>query len=106
MNIKINFKKQVLNKSNENLILFVDENFNISSLKKNISNSDYSYISDLLKARDSKKKIITFDINSKRKIILVSLKKNLTNSEVENLGADCYKIIKSVSYTHLTLPTT
>ena len=96
MNIKINFKKQVFNKSSENLILFVDENFNISSLKKNISNSDYSYISDLLKTRDSKKKIITFDINSKRKIILVSLKKNVTNSEVENLGADCYKIIKEL----------
>ena len=96
MNIKINFKKQVFNKSSENLILFVDENFNISSLKKNISNSDYSYISDLLKTRDSKKKIITFDINSKRKIILVSLKRNVTNSEVENLGADCYKIIKEL----------
>ena len=96
MNIKINFKKQVFNKSSENLILFVDENFNISSLKKNISDSDYSYISDLLKTRDSKKKIITFDINSKRKIILVSLKKNVTNSEVENLGADCYKIIKEL----------
>ena len=96
MNIKINFKKQVFNKSSENLILFVDENFNISSLKKNILNSDYSYISDLLKTRDSKKKIITFDINSKRKIILVSLKRNVTNSEVENLGADCYKIIKEL----------
>ena len=76
------------------IILFVDENFNISSLKKSISNSDYSYISDLLKTRDSKKKIVTFDINSKRKIILVSLSKDLTISEVENLGADCYKIIK------------
>ena len=103
MNIKINFKKQVFNKSNENLILFVDENFNISSLKKNISNFDYSYISDLLKTRDSKKKIITFDINSKRKIILVSLKKNLTNSEVENLGADCYKIIKELKKSNFLL---
>ena len=103
MNIKINFKKQVFNKSNENLILFVDENFNISSLKKNISNSDYSYISDLLKTRDPKKKIITFDINSKRKIILVSLKKNLTNSEVENLGADCYKIIKELKKSNFLL---
>ena len=96
MNIKINFKKQGFNKSNENLILFVDESFNISSLKKSISNSDYLYISDLLKTRDSKSKIITFDINSKRKIILVSLSKTLTNSEVENLGADCYKIIKKL----------
>ena len=51
MNIKINFKKQGFNKSNENLILFVDEKFNISSLKKHISNSEYSYISDLLKIK-------------------------------------------------------
>ena len=94
MNIKINFKKQVLNKSSENLILFVDENFNISSLKKSIPSSDYSYVNDLLKTRDLKKKIVSFDINSKKKIILISLNKNPTNSEVENLGADFYEIIK------------
>ena len=80
MNIKINFKKQVFNKTSENLILFIDENFNISSLKKYISHSEQSYISDLLKTKDVKRKILFFDINSKRKIILVSLKKNLTNS--------------------------
>ena len=72
MNIKINFKKQVFNRPNENLIFFVDENFNISSLKKSISNSDYSYVSDLIKTRDTKKKIITFTISSKKKIILVT----------------------------------
>ena len=53
MNIKINFKKQVFNKSNANLILFVDEKFNISGLKKHISNSEYSYISDILKKKDT-----------------------------------------------------
>ena len=56
MNIKINFKKQVFNKSNGNLILFVDEKFNITGLKKHISNSEYSYISDLLKKKRYKKK--------------------------------------------------
>ena len=56
MNIKINYKKQVFDKNNENPILFVDENFNISSLKNSISKSDYSYIFDLLKTRDPKKK--------------------------------------------------
>ena len=96
MNIKINFKKQVFNRPNENLIFFVDENFNISSLKKSISNSDYSYVSDLIKTRDTKKKIITFTISSKKKIILVSINKNITNSEIENLGADCYNIIKEL----------
>ena len=62
MNIKINFKKQVLNKSNANLILFADEKFNISGLKKYISNTEYSYISDILKKKDNKKKIY-FQLN-------------------------------------------
>ena len=48
MNIKINFKKQVFNKSNENLILFIDENFNISSLKKSISKLFLNLINHML----------------------------------------------------------
>ena len=67
MNIKVNFKKKSLSRSNANLILFADEKFNITSLKKHISNSEYSYISDLLNKKDSKKKIITFNISSKKK---------------------------------------
>ena len=99
MNIKINFKKQVFSKYNANLILFVDEKFNINGLKKQISNSEYSYISDILKKKDTKKKIITFDISSKKKIILVSFKKNLTNSDAENLGAKCYVILNELKET-------
>ena len=60
MNIKIIFKSQVSAKSNENLILFVDEKFNINGLKKHIPNSEYSYISDLLKKNDNKKKNCDF----------------------------------------------
>ncbi len=93
MNIKVNFKKQVSSKSNANLILFADEKFNITGLKKHISNSEYSYISDILKKKDTKKKIVTFDISSKKKIILVSLKKNLSDSDAENLGAKCHVIL-------------
>ena len=93
MNIRINFKSQVFNKSSGNLILFTDEKFNISSLKKHISSSEYIYILDILKTKDLKKKIITFEINSKKKIILVSLKKKLTNFDAQNLGAECYLIL-------------
>ena len=100
MNIKINFKKQLLNKSDANLILFADEKFNITGLKKHISNSEYSYISDIIKKKDTKKKIVTFDISSKKKIILVSLKKNLTNSDAENLGAKCYVILNELKEAH------
>ena len=92
MNIRINFKNRVFNKSSENLILFVNENFDISAIKKYISNREYSYISDLLKAKDDKKKLIFFVINSKKKIILISFKKGLSNFEAENLGAECFNI--------------
>ena len=93
MNIRINFKNQVFNKSSGNLILFVDEKFNISSLKNHISSSEYTYIFDLLKTRDLKKKIITFEINSRKKIILVSVNKNSSNFDAQNLGAKCYVIL-------------
>ena len=52
MSIKINYKNNISNKSAANLVLFVDENFNISGLKKYLSNSEFSYITDLLKNCD------------------------------------------------------
>ena len=58
MNIKINFKRQIFSKTDANLILFVDEKFNINGLKKHISDSEYSYISDLLKTKDINKKFL------------------------------------------------
>ena len=75
MSVQINYKKKVSTKNKTNLVLFIDEKFNISSLKKHILGSDYNFISDLIKKRDEKKKILAFDISSKKKIILVSLKK-------------------------------
>ena len=71
MTIKINYTKKKPNKSSSNQVLFVDEKFNISNLKKYISHSEYSIISELIKGKDLQKKIIHFDINSKRKIILI-----------------------------------
>ncbi len=94
MSININYKTTSNKKNLENLVLFVDDKFNISHLKQHILKSEYSFISDLLKIRDHKKKIINFDINSKRKIILVSLKTNLTSSDAENLGAKFYNLFK------------
>ena len=75
MPIAINYKSSSNKKNSSNLVLFVDEKFNISGLKKYILRSEYSFVSDLLKTKDLKKKIINFDVNSKKKIILVSLKK-------------------------------
>ncbi len=95
MSVQINYKDSKTPNNFKNQVLFVDENFNISGLKKYILKSDYSFISDLLKTKDKKKKIITFDINSKKKIVLVSLQKNLSSSIIESLGAKFYDFFKN-----------
>ena len=92
MSIKINYLK-TNNKSSANLILFSNEKFNISSLKKYLSNSEFSYINDLLKTSDLKKNLLVFELNSKKNIVLISIKNNLKTSDVENLGAELYSRI-------------
>src|SRR5210317_1187023 len=87
MTIQINYKKNTLNNKYTNLVLFVDDKFNISSLKKHISITEFSYISDLLSNSDLKKDLLVFKINSKKTIFLVSIKKDIKTSDIENLGA-------------------
>ncbi len=90
MPIKINYSKKTLNKSSSNIVLFANEKFNINSLKKILSVSEFSYINDLLKSSDLKKNILVFEVNSKKKIILISIKNNLKTSDIESLGAEFY----------------
>ena len=87
MSIKINYLNKFANNPPTNLILFVDEKFNINGLKKIISSIEFSYISDLLKTSDLRKRILFFKINSKKTIFLISIKKNLKTSDIESLGA-------------------
>ena len=90
MTVQILYK----NKDNSNNhILFVEEGFNISGLKKYISNTEFSYISDLLKNSDLKKNLLFFEVNSKKTIFLVSIKKNLETSDMESLGAEFHGYI-------------
>ena len=55
MTIQINYKKN--NKKNRlsNLVLFVDEKFNIKYLKAHVNQTDFNFISDILKVSDLKK---------------------------------------------------
>ena len=95
MTVKINYSNKTIGKTSSNLVLFSDEKFNINHLKKKISNLEFSYINDLLKSSDKKKNLLVFEVNSKKKIIIISIKSNLKSSEIENLGAEFYKSIKS-----------
>ena len=90
MTIKINYSNKAISKSSANLVLFADEKFSINVLKKHLSNSEFTYINDLLKSIDLKKNIIVFEMNSKKKIVLVSIKKDLNSFNIENLGAEFY----------------
>ncbi|MDC0234652.1 hypothetical protein OAJ63_02035 [Candidatus Pelagibacter sp.] len=93
MTIQINYKNNKPIKITSNLVLFVDEKFNIGAIKKYISNNEFSYISDLLKIGDLKKDLLSFDINSKKTIFLVSVKKDSNAFDIENLGAKFHNYI-------------
>jgi len=93
MTVQIYYKNGDLKNKTSNQVLFVGENFNIKGLRKYIPSSEYFYISDLLKTSDLKKDLLFFEINSKKKIFLVSIKKNLKTSDIENLGAKFHNLI-------------
>ena len=96
MSLQINYKNSYLKNKIDNLVLFTDESFNILHLKKHILSNEYAFINDLLKASDKKNKIISYDISSKKKIILVSINKNFGSSDFEGLGAKFYDQIKNI----------
>jgi leucyl aminopeptidase len=103
MTVKISYLNKPIAKTSANEILFVDEKFNISKIKKFISNTEFSYINDLLKTNDLKKKILFFDVNSKKKLVLISIKKDLKGTEIENLGAELFNRLKHEKISEYTI---
>ena len=64
MSILINYKNSSYKRNSSSLVLFVDEKFNISPIRKHLSTHENSFVSDLIKAKDVKKsspKYKTFD---------------------------------------------
>ena len=55
MTVKINYSKNSNNKLSSNIVLFVNEKFSTNNIKSFISNTELSYINDLLKTSDLKK---------------------------------------------------
>ena len=103
MSLKINYLNKTKANLNANLILFSSESFKVLSLKKYLSNSESNYINDLLKTMDLKKKLHIFEINSKKKIIIISIKNNPKNVDIENLGAEFYGKINHEQNTEFNL---
>tara|TARA_Y100000591_G_scaffold330254_1_gene360709 strand:- start:95 stop:1552 length:1458 start_codon:yes stop_codon:yes gene_type:complete len=90
MSIKINYPKGSANKSPKNQVLFTNEKLKIENLKNFLTKTEFSYVSELLKAGDPKKNLHIFELNSKKKIVLILIKDNLKISDIENLGAELF----------------
>ena len=67
MSINIKYLNNVGSNTTANLVLFSNEKYNLNNLKKYFSNSEFSYVSDLLKTSDLKKNLLVFELNSKKK---------------------------------------
>ena len=91
MTVKIEYSKKAFSQSATNLVLFSNDEFKNKDFKKNLSKSEFEYISELLKTSDLKKNLLVFEINSKKKIALVSIKNNLRLSDIESLGAEFFE---------------
>ena len=90
MSIEISYSKKTISSTSANLILFTNDKFNTSNLKSHLSGPDFAYINDILKTGDLKKNLFVFEVSSKKKIILVSIKNNIKTSDIENLGAELF----------------
>ena len=103
MSIKISYKKGIVEKSIKNYVLFSDENFKVNGLKKLPLAKSSNEIKKTIEANKSKKKdFISFNINSRQKIILIKIKNNQTSTDNEKKGANFYNFLKSNLQTNLT----
>ncbi|WP_440692786.1 leucyl aminopeptidase [Candidatus Pelagibacter sp. HIMB1695] len=105
MSVKIKYNKTLTPKNSINKVLFVDDKYNFIKLKKYISSKEYNVISELIKSYKTKKNFLSFDISSKVKITLISLAKNMSSADLENLGAKFYDLFKSSEILNLSINT-
>ena len=103
MSVSISYNSSSIAKKSSNFVFFVNEKFDLLGLKKYVSKKEYKYIYDLTKVDDKSKKIISFHINSKKKIILVSIKRNISTTESENLGGKFYELFKNINRQEFTI---
>ena len=84
--------------------LFGNEKFEIKNLRSFFSKNEALLIEKISKNKNNtKENIISFNINDKTTIILISIKKNLKGSDVEALGAQLYNFVKKDNIKNLSI---
>ena len=103
MSAQINYKNKINGNFSRNYALFVNDKFQAKNIKNIFSKEEIKFISEITRKKDTKKNFSLFDLSSKKRIILISIKKHLKNAEVENLGAEFYNFIKINSVNELSI---
>ena len=104
MSVQVVYKNKAKPSNPGVIALFADEKFRIKNTNGFLSKNEISYIEKTLKnKKNTKENIVSFNINEKTTVILISLKKDLKSFDVENLGAVFYNFIKKNSFKDLSI---
>ena len=104
MSVQVIYKNKDKSSSLGVIALFGNEKFQIQNLRSSFSKNEASYIEKISKNKNNtKENIISFNINDKTTIILISIKKNLKGSDVEALGAQLYNFVKKDNIKDLSI---
>ena len=106
MTIQVVYKNKAKSGNQDVIAVFADEKFQIKNINDFFSKNETSSLEIILKnKKNTKENIISFNINEKTTVILISLKKDLKSFDVENLGAVFYNFIKKNLFKNLSIVT-
>ncbi len=77
------------------IAFFTNEKSEITHLKKYLNSSEHKNLIVLLRNKNKKKGLLSFDLNPNQKIILIPLKKNQKSNETEKSGAKLTDFLNS-----------
>ena len=76
MSVQVIYKKETKSVNKGVFAIFTNENFNIFKNKKILSTNELEFLRRILKSKPkSKKKILYFDLNPEKTLILIYIKK-------------------------------
>jgi len=106
MTIQVTYKNKAKSSNQGTIVVFANEKFQIKNTSDFFSRNETSSLERILKnKKNTKENIISFNINDKTTVILISLKKDLKGFDVENLGAAFYNFIKKNLFKNLSIIT-
>jgi len=104
MSVQVIYINKAKSSSSGVFALFGDDKFQIKNLSAYFSKNETSYIEKILKNKENtKENIISFNLNHISTVIIISIKKNIKGSGVENLGAQFYNFIKKNKIQNLSI---